>query len=309
MILNIKRLHKLTIVLLISSHCFSQTSPAVSYPKDYFSWPLDLPPAIVANFGELRPNHYHMGYDCRTAQKVNQCVMAAADGYIARIKVEPFGFGRSIYINHPNGFTTVYAHLNDFYPELEKYVKEQQYKLKSWKIDLNLPRNMFPVKKEMMIAYSGNTGGSQGPHLHLEIRDTKTEKNLNPGLFGFVIPDTIPPDIFRVAVYDRRLSTYEQSPKIYPLKKVNGVYVSNPPLIIANSDKISLGITASDRCTGSSNPNGIYETVLYDNDTPVIGFVLDNISYDETRYFNAHIDHKLRSGGGPYIQHLSGLPG
>src|SRR5262245_38804936 len=129
MILSIRRLHKFIFVLLISSHCFSQTPQPVSYPKDYFTWPLELTPDIVANFGELRPNHYHMGYDCRTAQKVNQLVRAADDGYITRVKIEPSGFGRSIYINHPNGFTTVYAHLNDFFPELEKYVKEQQYKL------------------------------------------------------------------------------------------------------------------------------------------------------------------------------------
>ena len=280
-----------------------------NYPQNYFSWPVAAPEALSANFGELRPNHYHMGFDCRTDKKQNLPVLAAADGYIVKVKIEPYGFGRSLYINHPNGFTTLYAHLNEFYPELENYVKEQQYKLKSWKVYLDIPENLFPVKKDSLIAFSGNTGASQGPHLHFEIRNTKTDKVLNPGLFGFAIPDTIPPDIFRLAIYDRRLSTYEQSPKFYTLKKINGIYISTPSLIIVNTNKISFGISASDRVTGSANRNGIYETILFENENPVIGFQLDNIGYDETRYFNAHIDYKLRSSGGPYVQHLSKLPG
>jgi murein DD-endopeptidase MepM/ murein hydrolase activator NlpD len=107
-----------------------------------------------------------MGFDCKTDKKQNLQVLAAADGYVAKVKIEPYGFGRAIYINHPNGLTTLYAHLNDFNPALEKYVKEQQYKQKSWKIFLDIPANLFPVTKGMFIAFSGNTGGSQGPHVH-----------------------------------------------------------------------------------------------------------------------------------------------
>ncbi len=297
------------ILSLTTLHVSAQFFPSKNYPQNYFSWPVAAPKALSANFGELRPNHYHMGFDCRTDKKQNLQVLAAADGYITKVRIEPFGFGRSLYINHANGLTTLYAHLNEFYPELEKYVKEQQYKIKRWKINLDVPENLFPVKKDSLIAFSGNTGSSQGPHLHFEIRDTKTGKVLNPGLFGYAIPDTIPPDIYRLAVYDRRLSTYEQSPKFYPLKKVNGIYVSTPALIIANSNKISFGISASDRVTGSANRNGIYESILFENESPVIGFQIDDISYDDTRYFNAHIDYKLRSNGGPYIQQFSRLPG
>ena len=119
-----KQLLLITACIIIGNFTSAQTLPVPNYPKDYFQWPLTLKPALAANFGELRPNHYHMGLDCRTDQKQNQPVMAAAAGYIAKVKIEPFGFGRCIYINHPNGLTTLYAHLNDFNPELEKYVKQ-----------------------------------------------------------------------------------------------------------------------------------------------------------------------------------------
>jgi murein DD-endopeptidase MepM/ murein hydrolase activator NlpD len=297
------------VILFNTNISVAQLFPPKNYPADYFEYPVVAVKAYVANFGELRPNHYHMGYDCRTDQAQNKKIVAAADGYIAKVKIEPWGFGRAIYINHPNGLTTLYAHLNDFNNELEKYVKQQQYALKSWAVFLDIPSGLFPVKKGDTIALSGNTGGSQGPHLHFEIRDTKTDKVLNPSLFNFQIPDTIPPEVFRLAVYDRRFSTYEQTPKIFPLKKVNGIYVTRPPLIITNTDKVSFGITAFDRYTGSSNRNGIYETVLYENDNPIVGFQLDSISYNETRYLNAHIDYKLRSSGGGFIEHVSKLPG
>lgn len=279
-----------------------------NYPQQYFQWPVGAAIGIVANFGELRPNHYHMGLDCRTDQVENRPVYAAADGYIAKVKIESFGFGRCIYINHPNGLTTLYAHLNTFNPALEKYITEQQYRLRSWAVFLDIPAKLFPVKQGDFIASSGNTGGSQGPHTHFEIRDTKSDKNLNPLLFGMPIPDNVPPDIMRLAVYDRTISTYDQIPKIYPLKKINGLYTVIGK-VTAPSDKVSFAITASDRVSGSSNPNGIYAAAVFDNDKRISSFELDSISYDDTRYLNAHIDYKFRSSGGSWLQHLSPLPG
>ena len=308
----IKKSYKaaLSIILLLNiSYCSAQFFPPKNYPQNYFTYPVEATVSLSANFGELRPNHFHMGLDCKTDQAQNKNVLAAADGYIAKVKIEPYGFGRAIYINHPNGLTTMYAHLNEFYPELENYIKEQQYKLKSWAVYVDVPENLFPVLQGMFIAYSGNTGGSQGPHLHFEIRDTKTDKALNPLLFGFAVPDTIAPDVFRLAIYNRNISTYQQAPKIYSLKKVKGIYVTNPALIMANTNKVSFGISAFDRSSRSSNRNGIYQTILYQNELPVTGFQIDNIGYDETRYLNAHIDYTLRSSGGPFVQHVSKLPG
>ncbi len=297
----------LVLLNLINQGISAQVFPAKDYPKNYFVWPVKATPALAANFGELRPNHYHMGLDCKTEKKQNLPIVAAADGYIAKVKIEPWGFGRAIYINHANGTTTLYAHLNAFYTDLENYVKDQQYKQKSWSVFLDIPPHMFDVAQGREIAKSGNTGGSQGPHLHFEIRDTKTDKVLNPLLFGLPITDNVAPDILRLAIYDRCLSTYEQTPTYIAIKKVNGIYQA--AFTTLNTDKVSFAVTAYDRYTGSSNKNGIYEAILLDDEKPILGFQLDSISYDETRYLNAHIDHKVKASGGPYLQHLSKLPG
>ncbi len=288
---------------------YGQLFSAHNYPQQYFQWPAGAKVGIVANFGELRPNHYHMGLDVRTDGRVNVPVYAAAEGYVAKVHIDPTGFGRALYINHPNGLTTLYAHLNDFNPALEKYVEEQQYKLKQWKIDLELPDGLFPVEKGQFIAYSGNTGGSQGPHVHFEIRETKTDKVLNPLFFGFHIPDQTPPDIIRLAVYDRRKSTYEQTPRLFPLKKVNGIYQPIGGNITVSSDKVSFAISAFDRYSGSTNQNGIFSAVVYDNDKALAGFEMNSVSYDETRTLNGHIDYKTKIHGGPFLQHVSPLPG
>ncbi|MDQ6762568.1 MAG: M23 family metallopeptidase, partial [Bacteroidota bacterium] len=297
------------LLIFFSLQGLCQVFAARQYPKGYFIYPVEAKIGLAANFGELRPNHYHMGLDCRTGQVENKIVKAAADGYVAHIRIEPFGFGQAIYVDHPNGLTTLYGHVNSFFPALDEYVKEQQYKLKSWKVFLDIPPGMFPVKQGQFIAKSGNRGGSQGPHCHFEIRDTKTDKVLNPLLFGFPIADNVPPAILRLAIYDRCLSTYSQSPKLFSLKKVNGDYTTTTGVISVNTDKISFGISANDKVSGSSNPNGIYEAILYLDGEAITSFRLDSIGYDETRYLNAHIDYRTKAAGGPYIEHLSRLPG
>jgi murein DD-endopeptidase MepM/ murein hydrolase activator NlpD len=294
-------------IFFVSGFISSQTP---NYPKGYFRWPLNLAPEIVANLGELRNNHWHMGLDIRTVQKENQLVYAAAAGYIAKIRIEPNGFGRSISINHPNGLTTLYAHLNDFFPELENYVTRQQYQQQSWAIEVNFSASQFPVNKGSFIAYSGNTGGSQGPHLHFEIRDTKTGKCLNPLLFGFPLQDKVPPTMIKLAMYDRSFGLYEQTAQFFALKKAaNGYIIPKLPVLKTGLNKLSFAVQAYDRISGSTNQDGIYSARLFVDEKPVVGFVIDSISYDETGYMNAHIDYRYKHNGGPWLQHLSQLPG
>lgn len=280
------------------------------YPRGYFRWPLSLAPEIVANMGELRTNHWHMGLDIRTAQKVNQLVYAAADGYIASIGIRPQSYGRFIIINHPNGLSTLYGHLNDFFPELEAYVTEQQYRQQSWAVELTLSKELFPVRKGSFIAYSGTTGASQGPHVHFEIRETKTGKCLNPLLFGFPLADAVPPVMAKLALYDRRMSVYSQSPRLVALKNTaNGYIVPGIPVLKTGNRAISLGLQVYDRMTGSSNQDGIYAARLFVDGRLLSGFSIDSIGYEDTRYMNAQIDYRFRSNGGAFVQHLSRLPG
>jgi len=280
-----------------------------SYPQNYFRNPLDIPMQLVANFGEIRANHWHMGLDIRTQHKVNLPVHAAAEGYVARVSIEPGGFGQAIYINHPNGYTTLYGHLNAFFPALAEYVKQKQYEQQSWQVNLILPPDLFVVKKGDFIAWSGSTGASEGPHVHFEIRNTKTENNLNPLLFKFPIADAVPPSLTRLAVYDRNKSTYEQSPQIFALRKNGSQYTVSGNIIRTGSNTISFAIGAVDHLSGSANPNGIYSAKISMDGKPVSEFALDNISYNDTRYINAQLDYPFKSRGGGSLQHISPLPG
>ena len=293
-------------LLIFFQYFFSQ---AQSYPQNYFRHPLDIPMQLVANFGEIRTNHWHMGLDIRTQQRVNLPVHAAADGYIARVSIEPGGFGQAIYINHPNGYTTVYGHLNSFFSALADYVKQKQYEQQQWSVNLILPANLFPVNKADIIALSGSTGASEGPHVHFEIRDTRSENCLNPLLFKFPVADAVPPTLLRIALYDRNKSTWQQNPQLLSLRKVGSVYSLQNNSLRVGSDKISFAIGAVDRLSGTNNPNGIYSAEIMIDGKPVSAFELDNISYKDTRYINAQLDYPYKSKGGSSLQHITPLPG
>lgn len=297
-----------TLCLLFALQC--NWAFAQAYPKNYFRHPLNIKMELVANMGEIRTNHWHMGLDIRTQQRVNLPVFAAADGYIARVVVEPGGFGQAIYINHPNGLTTLYAHLNAFFPELNRYILKKQYELESWRIDEELPPGLFAVKKGAQIALSGSTGGSQGPHVHFEIRDTKTSKVLNPLLFNFPIADAVPPSIIRLAMYDRNISTYKQKPQLIGIKNFGKSYgLTTGNMLKVGSNKISFAVGAVDRLSSSHNPIGIYCAEVSLDGNPVSDFVIDSVDYNESRYINAQLDYPYKARGGANLQHITPLPG
>ena len=288
----------------------SQTRGDTKYPQGYFANPLHIPMSLSANFGELRPNHWHMGLDIRTDQKENIPVFASGDGYVAHIGIRPQSFGKFIIINHPNGYSTLYAHLNEFYPALEKYVREKQTEKESWAIELDFTEKDFKIKKGNEIAKSGNTGGSQGPHLHFEIRETKSDRSLNPLLFGMPLQDDVAPTLLKLAMYDRSISTYDQAPKIFSLKKTDSGYIiPKMPVLKTGFKTLSFAIQAVDKFTGSQNGNGIYTARIFKDEEPIAEFVLDEIDYNETEYVNAQIDYRYYKAGKGYFQHISPLPG
>ena len=275
--------------------------PPKKYPKDAFKNPLEIPISLAGNFGECRPNHFHSGLDIRTNKVENLPVHAIADGYIARVKIEAGGFGNCIYINHMGGYTSLYAHLNKFYPELDAYIRYLQYKNKSWDIDVQFLPHEFPLRQGKFIAFSGNTGSSQAPHLHMEIRDTKTEKPLN-GLLFYNLLDTKSPIIKKLAVYDGNKSIYSQTPKLYNAIKKGTTYITGTETIQIASNEVAFGITADDPMDGALGVLGVYEMDMYVDGEPNFGWQLDNIGYEETRYMNALADYKLKKNGGPWIQ-------
>ncbi|WP_312399632.1 M23 family metallopeptidase [Chryseobacterium sp.] len=284
----------------------SITTFAQNYPQGYFRNPLNIPINLAANFGAVRSNHFHMGLDIRTNSQENLPVVAAADGYVSRIKIERYGFGNVVYVTHPNGYTTVYAHLNKYFDKLDEYVKEQQYKDEKWEQDISFSPNQFPVTKGQLIALSGNTGGSAGPHLHFEIRDTKTEECINPLLFGFNIPDGIAPIISGLYWYDRRFSTYEPGANGIAVKKAGNVYTSN--VIQVNSPQISFAIKAVDKANQGFNL-GIYDAELLMDGKLVYSFKIDRVHYNDMRYINGCVDFTKFVRDKMSIQHLSNLPG
>ena len=272
--------------------CFS--SAQSQYPQDYFGFPLDVPMQLSGNFGELRPNHFHAGFDFKTLQREGLKVYAVADGYVSRIKISTFGNGKAIYITHPNGYTSVYCHLQNAQGPIDDYIKKGQYKEQSFEIELFPKAADLVVKKGEIIGLSGNTGSSEGPHLHFEFRDSKTEKIINPMLFGYdkKMVDTKKPTVSAVYVYPVGNNTAVNKSKRPLLLSVtlqkDGSYLANK--VTANG-KIGFGISAVDYDNVSFNKNGVYKVQAFLNGKLNFGYQFDTYSFDDMRYINALVDY------------------
>ncbi|MFV0247926.1 MAG: M23 family metallopeptidase [Tenacibaculum sp.] len=277
------------ILLLLGLLSFSQ-SP---YPKNYFGMPLEIPLSLSGTFGELRNNHFHSGLDIKTSNKQGLPVYATADGYVSRIKIGQYGFGKTLYLSHPNGYTTVYAHLQKFTNSVQKYVKKVQYEKEKYNIgNLFLKSGVFTVKKGDLIAYSGNTGSTKGPHLHFEIRDTKTKKVINPLHFGFAVKDTIIPSVQKLLAYplspDASVNYFAKK-AVLELKQVRaGKYTTK---VINASGIIGFGVEVFDKLNGEPNKNGIYSLEMKVNGNRVYYHVVTSFSFAESKYINLLIDY------------------
>ena len=286
--------------LLCGTVCMAQHNLAT----DYFSNPLDINLILSGNFGELRSNHFHSGLDIKTNQREGLPVYASADGYVSRINVGTFGYGKALYILHPNGYTTVYAHLQKYAGKIQDYVKENQYKRESYEIELFPSADLLPVKKGDLIAYSGNTGGSGGPHLHFEIRDN-AQRPMNPMLFGINIHDTRVPIVKGVFAYpigdDAQVNHSQEMTKLRLIQQKDGNYKTED---LTAFGKIGFGIATYDFLDGASNKNGIYSVETTLNNTEKFEVRFDKFSFDETRYLNRYTDYAYSQTNRSDIQKL-----
>jgi hypothetical protein len=272
-----------------------------------FRMPLDIPMLLSGNFGEIRSAHLHTGIDIKTQQEIGKKVFAVYDGYISRINIQSGAYGKSLYITHTNGYISVYAHLSKFLPEIEQYVKSNQYQRKRYEVNLFPDRDRFVIKRGQLIAYSGNTGRSSGPHLHFEIRNALNQHPLNVLGFDFNIKDNIKPKIYSLAVYpvdSCSLVNGQHSKLIVPVKGGNGLYSVPDDININVSGKIGFGVEAFDYLDGSNNRCAVYSIDLYIGDTLIYSHRLDELSFNEMRYVNSHADYEEKTRNSRIIHKL-----
>ncbi|MAR39165.1 MAG: peptidase M23 [Flavobacteriales bacterium] len=274
------------LTILVSTNCSAQ---------DYIS-PFDFPLYLSGTFGELRDHHFHTGIDVKTNAEEGKNLRAIADGYISRIKVSTWGYGKVLYIVHPyTGHTSVYAHMQKFNKEIEKVIKEQQYKKESFEINYYPKKNSLLVQQGDIIGLSGNSGGSGGPHLHFEIRDTKTEHPINPLAFGFEVLDDINPVLTEIKIYPHENSSIngDKTSIRIPLTKVkDGIYSINNQNLKVHGD-ISFSISTFDRQNGSpNNKNGVYSIKMFVDTKLIHHFEVDKLSFSEKKFINSHIDYE-----------------
>lgn len=262
-----------------------------SIPQDYFSSPLDIPIILSGSFGELRSNHFHSGLDIKTQQRRGLPIYAPADGYVSRIKVGHYGYGKALYLKHPNGYSTVYAHLQKYAGAIQKFVKDNQYQKESYQIELFPEPTLLVVKKGEIIGYTGNSGSSGGPHLHYEIRDSAS-RPMNPMLFGVDVPDTKDPIVNAVFAYpvseDAMVNQSKDPIKLRLIKLKNGHYKTEK---ISAFGKVGFGVSTNDQQNGASNKNGVYNIKTAYNGEQKIDIAFKRFSFDETRYLNRYVDY------------------
>lgn len=266
--------------------------PIPAYPTQDFRSPLDIPMSLAGNYGEPRRLHFHTGLDFRTNQVEGLNVYAVADGYVSRINVSGSGYGKALYITHKNGYTTVYGHLQRFSDKIEKRLQQEQYANESFSVDFTLKKDELPVTKSEIVAFSGNTGGSGGPHLHFEVRDS-LERPINPMLFGYKLTDNIKPTMAYIKFYPQDERKYYSSGYRVRTVGANGIYQVAENLVSLNADKVSFSVNTTDRINGSGFTMGVYGMKMFVNGEKKFEFNMNRMMFNEKRSVIAHIDYPI----------------
>jgi len=293
-------------LILLLLLCYNITYSQV-YPDVFSENPLEIDLNVNGSFGELRYNHFHSGIDFGTNRKTSIAIIAPKDGEIVRIQINEKGYGKTLYIKHPNGYTTVYAHLEAYGRKIQDFVKKNQYKEQKYAIEIFPLKNELVVKKGDLIGYVGNTGSSSGPHLHYEIRDTQTEEIINPLLFGLgsKINDFEKPIINSLITYpisENSVVNGMNSALILSLtKQSNGVYIAEK---VNAKGSIGFGVNTYDVMNNRYSKNGIYKIESFLNGTKNFEVIFDRFSFDETRKINLFIDYERLSQTKERVQKL-----
>lgn len=255
--------------------------------------PMDIPVLLSGNFGELRSNHFHSGIDFKTQGVEGKPIHSVQDGYVSRISVSPWGYGNGLYITHPDGTTTVYGHLQKFSQKITAYLKEKQYEQESFNVNLSLTPDELPVKEGELVALSGNTGSSGGPHLHFEVRDTETEEPMDPiEYYKDLIKDTQAPKIQGVMVYSMPgkgvVNGSRRKLELKPVTAKNGKQTLTGK--IEAWGEIGLAVKGYDYMDNTSNIYGIKDITLTADSQVIFHSNLDRFAFEESRYLNSFTD-------------------
>lgn len=255
--------------------------------------PMDIPVLLSGNFGELRSNHFHSGIDFKTQGVEGKPIHSVQDGYVSRISVSPWGYGNGLYITHPDGTTTVYGHLQKFSQKITTYLKEKQYEQESFNVNLSLTPDELPVKEGELVALSGNTGSSGGPHLHFEVRDTETEEPMDPiEYYKDLIKDTQAPKIQGIMVYSMPgkgvVNGSRRKLELKPVTAKNGKQTLTGK--IEAWGEIGLAVKGYDYMDNTSNIYGIKDITLTADSQVIFHSNLDRFAFDESRYLNSFTD-------------------
>jgi len=283
--------------------------------QNYFASPLQIALDVTGAFAEIRANHFHSGADFKTQKREGLPILAVADGFISRIKVSPVGFGYALYIDHPNGLTSVYGHLLKYNTGIAAYVNKQQYDKQSFAVDLFPAHEMDTlwVKKGDVIGFSGNSGTSYGAHLHFEIRTTSTERILNPFLAGLTDNDLYYPyfDLLKVYPMDENSSIgSSDEPLKLPVKNTGtGLYrlPGNDTLFLWG--QFAFGVQAFDYTYSHEDRNGFYGIRMTMDNHLFFNMQCDSFAFDESRNINACIDYQAYKRTGQRIVWSKKLPG
>ena len=293
------------------------------YPDTLFRAPLANTLTMSGSFGELRGGHFHSGLDFTTGERPGLPVKAIAQGFIVRIKVSATGFGKALYIRHPNGYTSVYAHLSSFQKPVAEYVKKAQYRQESYQLNLYPGEDQFQVRQGEVIGQSGNSGSSTGPHLHFEIRETRTEKPINPLFFGFQVKDTRAPVMRGLRLYPKGpegqlrvefrngrkpVTSYQEPVTLKVQQEQEGYRLANVQTLRARG-RVGVSVAVTDYHDRSSHALGVNRITLRQDSTMIFQSIIDQFRFAQTRYVNAHLDYAAYRATNTEYQRCFVLPG